>query len=129
MHGRYLLDTNIIIGFFANDRKIHKRMAKASEVFIPCVALGELYFGAHKSSRPIENLSVMEEFAHCNTVLACNEETARRYGEMKDWLRKKGMPIPENDIWIAAIAEQYGLVLVSRDAHFDAVRNVQVEVW
>jgi tRNA(fMet)-specific endonuclease VapC len=46
VNGKYLLDTNIIISLFAKDSQIHDRIAKAEEVFVPCVAIGELYFGA-----------------------------------------------------------------------------------
>jgi len=49
MNGRYLLDTNIIISLFAKDSQIHNCLSMAEEVIVPCVAIGELYFGAHKS--------------------------------------------------------------------------------
>ena len=58
MNGRYLLDTNIIISLFAKDSQIHNRLSMAEEVFVPCVAVGELYFGAYKSVKPEENLLV-----------------------------------------------------------------------
>jgi tRNA(fMet)-specific endonuclease VapC len=47
--------------------------------------------------------------------------TAQYYGKIKDGLRLKGRPIPENDIWVAAAAMQYGLPVATRDAHFDEV--------
>lgn len=48
---------------------------------------------------------------------------------IKTLLREKGQPIPENDIWIAAIAEQHGLTLVTKDAHFDAIDHLKIEKW
>jgi len=59
----------------------------------------------------------------------CNAETAKKYGEIKNRLKEKGHPIPENDIWIAAIAQQYALTLVTRDAHFEGIENLKIEVW
>lgn len=59
----------------------------------------------------------------------CDEATARMYGEVKAALRKKGRPIPENDVWIAALARQYDLRLISRDKHFATVENLDVEAW
>ncbi len=56
-------------------------------------------------------------------------QTARRYGQVKDSLRQKGRPLPENDLWIAALAEQHSLVLVSRDAHFAEVEGLECESW
>ncbi len=129
MSGRYLLDANIIIALFAKEKVVHERLTKAEEVFLPCIAVGELYFGAYKSLRAVENHARIEEFAVDNIVLPCTADTARKYGEIKNRLKEKGQPIPENDIWIAAIARQHGLTLVTRDTHFDAVASLNVEVW
>jgi len=129
VNGRFLLDTNIIIALFAADPIIHERITNAGEVFIPCIAIGELCFGAYRSVKIQDNLIRIDEFSRNSTVLGCNTETAKRYGDIKNHLKEKGQPIPENDIWIAAIAQQYGLSLVTRDTHFDTVENLKVEVW
>ena len=60
------------------------------------------------------------------TILVCDTETARQYGRIKVELRRKGRPIPENDMWIAAVALQHGLTLATRDAHFDAIDGLTV---
>ncbi|MEE9614468.1 MAG: type II toxin-antitoxin system VapC family toxin [Thermodesulfobacteriota bacterium] len=120
MNGKFLLDTNIIIALFSGDPGVHERISNASEVFVPCIAIGELYFGAHKSSRPQENHTRINGFVLDSTVLACNADTAKRYGDIKNRLKEKGQPIPENDVWIAALAQQYALTLVSRDTHYNS---------
>lgn len=129
MNGRFLLDTNIIIALFAEDPIIHDRMADTREVFVPSIAIGELYFGAYKSLKIKENIARIDEFALNNTVLPCDMETARRYGSIKSYLKEKGQPIPENDMWIAAIAQQYDLTLVTKDDHFNSAENLNVELW
>ncbi len=129
MNGRFLLDTNIIIALFARDPMIHERLSNASEVFIPCIVIGELYFGSYKSLKAQENLNRIDEFALSNTVLPCDIETAKKYGDIKNRLKEKGQPIPENDIWIAAIAQQYALTVVTKDAHFKLVENLKIELW
>ncbi len=129
MNGRYLLDTSVIIDLFGADEKIKKNLAEAAEVFVPSIAVGELYYGAHKAGRPQENLAQVDEFVANSVVLSCDAETARRYGESKNALRAKGRPLPENDIWIAAIALQHDLTLATRDAHFNEVQNLQVAAW
>lgn len=129
MNGKYLLDTNIIIAIFAKDHRIHNRLANSEEVFVSCITMGELYFGACKSIKIEENLARMDEFATNNTVLACDTDTAKRYGDIKNRLKEKGRPIPDNDIWIAAIAQQYAITLVTKDTHFDLVESLKVEVW
>jgi tRNA(fMet)-specific endonuclease VapC len=64
-----------------------------------------------------------------SAVLNCNAETARWYGEIKNALWVKGRPIPENDLWIAAIAPEHNLVLATRDAHFREIDTLKVEMW
>ena len=129
MSGRYLLDTNIIIALFASDAAVKTHLAETDEVFISSIAIGELYFGARKSTRVQDNLVRIDDFASNNVVLACDTETARRYGEMKERLRARGRPIPENDIWIAAIALQHALTLATRDAHFETVEGLRLAAW
>ncbi len=128
MNGSYALDTNIVIALFADDSVVTKRAAGISNIFIPSIVIGELYYGARKSSRATENLARIDEFVESNVVLSCDTETARQYGEIKDRLRQKGRPIPENDIWVAA-AFQHGLSVATRDAHFSEIDGLVVETW
>ncbi len=129
MSGKYLLDTNIVIALFAEDPSVQKHIAKAGEIFIPAPVIGELFFGAFKSERPKANSARIENFAASNTVLACDIGTSREYGRIKNILHKKGFPIPENDIWIAALAMEHGLTLVSRDEHFKKIDKLKRTTW
>jgi len=129
MSGRYLLDTNIVIALFANDTAVTNNLQNAQEVFVPSIVVGELYYGAQRSGRVKQNIAQIDSFRAANTILICDGTTASVYGTVKNELRKKGRPIPENDIWIAAIALQYNLTLVTRDAHFKEVNSLQIEAW
>ncbi len=129
MNGRYLLDTNIVIALFANEPAVTDNLRIAQAVFIPGIVIGELYFGAYRSSRVETNLRRIEEFAQYAHVLSCDIETAQEYGRIKNILREAGRPIPENDIWIAAVASQHDLIVVSRDVHFDEVAGLTIEKW
>jgi tRNA(fMet)-specific endonuclease VapC len=104
----FLFDTNVIIAALREEESVTRRLAKlpSDSLFIPAIALGELYFGALKSARPAENLARFQQFATNSNVLSCNEVTAHRYGSTRDALRRIGRPIPENDLWISAIALQ-----------------------
>ena len=106
-----------------------ERVAAADEVFVPAIALGELYYGARKSTRTDQNIARIDEFAAAAAVLGCDAATAQQYGRIKNDLRAKGRPIPENDIWIAAVAVQHGLTVVSHDEHFGEVTGLPREVW
>lgn len=129
MNGRYLLDTTIVIALFANEQNIQQQLGEASEVFISNVVLGELYYGAEKSTRVISNLERINDLAATSNVIGCDLETARQYGTIENQLRLKGRPIPENDIWIAAQSIQNQLTLVARDSHFDEIEAISIASW
>lgn len=129
MSGRFLLDTNIVIALFADEAIVKDNLAQANEVFIPSIVIGELYYGARRSGRIEANLAKVDELVAVSAVLVCDAETARQYGKVKNNLRLKGRPLPENDVWIAALALQHDLFLVTRDAHFQEVENLQTVGW
>ncbi len=129
MNGRMLLDTNIVIALWANDASVTQQLASAPEVFVPVIVLGELYYGARKSAWSTKNVERIDDLAARSSVLPCNLDTARHYGMIKDRLRVAGRPIPENDLWIAAIAMQHSLVLVTRDEHFQRIDGLTVVEW
>jgi tRNA(fMet)-specific endonuclease VapC len=129
MSGKYLLDTNIVIALFADDTAVRDQLGQVEQVFVPSIVIGELYYGAHRSEHVKENLARIDEFAFSNVVLGCDTETARRYGEINHSLQVKGRPIPENDIWIAAIALQHNLMLISRDAHLEEIESLSMAMW
>jgi tRNA(fMet)-specific endonuclease VapC len=129
MNGRYLLDTNIVIALFDGDAHIIERINQSEEVYIPVFVLGELFYGAYKSTKQIQNLKQIEEFQNQLEILECDKLTAKYYGEIKNDLRKKGKPIPENDIWISALAAQHQLTVVTRDKHFENVDMIKTEKW
>jgi tRNA(fMet)-specific endonuclease VapC len=129
MSGRYLLDTNMVIALFGGDAEVQARLDVAREVLVSSIALGELHFGAAKSSHPEANGAKVDEFGAACTVIGTDAGTARSYGLIKAQLKRKGRPIPQNDIWIAACALQHGLVLATRDGHFEDVEGLQIEAW
>jgi tRNA(fMet)-specific endonuclease VapC len=127
--GSVLLDTNILIALLAGEAAVLEQLNTATAVYIPSIALGELYYGAQKSARASDNIFRIDELGAAAAVLGCDAETAARYGEIKAALRTRGTPIPENDIWIAAIAVQHELEVVTRDTHFDLVDGLAVTAW
>ena len=89
--------------------------------------MGELLYGARHSSNPAANLERVASFVAAIVVLPCDEATAQVYARVKQALRAKGRPIPDNDLWIASAAMQHGLALVHRDAHFDEIEGLERE--
>src|SRR6185312_11696601 len=104
-----LLDTSIIIHAFKNNNDITAQLHTFSEIFIPSIAAGELYYGAYCSANVKKHLDQTNQFLQNYTILAPDVATSGLYGSIKTALRNKGKPIPENDIWIAAMAIRYNL--------------------
>lgn len=129
MNGKFLLDTNIIIALFRKDIAAQSEILEDENTYIPDIVIGELYYGAFKSSRSIENVSLIDTFVDKINILGLNPGIAKEYGNIKNTLRRKGRPIPDNDIWIAAIAKHYTLTLVTRDEHFKEVEELSLESW
>jgi tRNA(fMet)-specific endonuclease VapC len=86
-------------------------------------------FDAVNSTRAKENLGAVEHLAaHCR-VLPADEGTAAAYANVRASLKARGRPIPENDVWIAAICIQHGTPLATGDAHFDSVEGLRLVRW
>jgi tRNA(fMet)-specific endonuclease VapC len=114
---------------FSGEPTIQEKMQYGTTVFLASPVIGELYYGAQKSDKVTENLHRINTFVEEHIFLPCDLETTQWYGIIKDQLQRKGRPIPNNDIWIAAIAIQHGLILVTRDSHFEEVESLQTERW
>ena len=126
---RILLDTNIISAWLKGEKIIAHKIDEAAEVYIPINALGEMYYGAQYSTNVQVNIENIGKVIEQYEVLNTNEDTASFYGTIKASLRRKGKPIPENDIWIATIAQQHGLTLITRDKHFEEIDGLSIENW
>lgn len=88
--------------------------------YVSSIVLGELYFGAYGSpTRREAAIQDIDAIQKTVSVLATDATTAQNYGRIKQELKRKGYFMPDNDLWIAATAIQYDLVLAARDAHFD----------
>jgi tRNA(fMet)-specific endonuclease VapC len=127
--GSVLLDSSVIVRHFRDAAALSGKLAAYEELYVPQTALGELYYGAFKSARPEENFAQIERFLVAADVLGTDNETARQYGKIAAQLARNGTPIPQNDIWIAAVAIQCGLPVATEDDHFRRVDGLSVLLW
>lgn len=125
MRGNYLLDTDAALQILSQKIDLTPYRAKGEEFYLCPTVLGELFYGAERSSHPNLNQERVQRLAKGCPALETNRETAQIYGALKAKLRAKGRTIPENDYWVAATALQYGLVLATRDGHFDEVEGLK----
>jgi len=121
-----LLDTSIIILALKKNPLVGRKLDELREIFVPLTAVGELFYGAYKSPQLLKHLQETNAFLKKCTVLHPDVQTSELYGKTKAALERKGNRIPENDIWIAAIALQHHLPLYQNDKHFKDVDGLQL---
>ena len=117
---RILLDTSAYSALYRGDTAVLAVLQRSELVGIPVVVLGELHSGFRQGKRRTENEAQLAKFLERPSirVLDITVDTAVHYAEVDVYLRKKGRPIPRNDVWIAASAFEHGLELLTLDEHF-----------
>jgi len=124
-----ILDTNGLSAMADGDVNLEPLLRQSSEIAVPVIVLGEYQYGIRQSrSRTRYERWLAEVLASCR-VLAVDEGTAGHYAGIRAELKRSGRPIPGNDLWIAALARQHALPLLSRDRHFDFVPGLQRVGW
>lgn len=129
MSGEIALDTSVAVRFLNGDTAIVSRVLALPEVVLPIVVAGELLFGAENSTRPLQNLPRYLEFIEAYVVLPLDQGTAAVYAQTRLALKRKGRPIPMNDVWIAAQCLEQGWMLVTDDTDFNYVDGLMLERW
>lgn len=128
-NGRLALDTNAVIAYREGIPAICTIMDNIDILFLPVIVLGELRYGAINSARPEQNEQVIKKLLENSVLMHVDEAVAVRYARVRSDLRKKGQPIPENDIWIAAICLENETPLISNDGHFENIDGLEVLNW
>ncbi len=124
-----ILDTNAVSALFEGDRALARVLAGSAKHELPAVVVGEYRYGLVRSRHRRALTRLLEELIAESVVLEVGLATAEAYAVVRDRLRRKGRPLPENDVWIAALAIEHGLDVVSRDAHFDEVEGLRRRTW
>lgn len=122
------LDTNAYKALSEGDPLLSEEMRRAETVGLPVIVLGELWFGFMNGSKLRQNTTTLERFLATPRVqvLQLDEQTTRVFGEVATLLRRAGISIQQNDIWIAALCKQHGFVLGTRDQGFQHVLGLEV---
>ena len=120
---RIALDTSVAIDVLAAkaDARV---LSDAGERLLPAPVVGELRYGALNSRKASENLAKIDALVTRCVVLNVTVATAEVYARLRLALKQKGKPIPENDLWIAAICVEHHVPLAASDAHFDAIDDL-----
>ena len=122
-----LLDTNAYTAFMLGAAEVIEVIAHADKLFLTPIVLGELLGGFAAGTREPKKRAELARFLDSPRVeiLGVTAQTADSYALVYAGLRRKGQPIPTNDLWIAASALEHGAALLTRDAHFSHIDGLR----
>ncbi len=123
-----LLDTNAYVGFCSGEPQIVEAVKNAVKIYFPFIVIGELRAGFECGSKKKYNEKLLDDFLNeeCVEIIYPDNLTLKQYSLIFKELRIKGKPIPTNDIWIAALAIQNNMILITKDAHFNELDNISI---
>ena len=124
-----ILDTNALSAFVDGDPSVGDVLRRQVRAAIPVVVLGEFRYGIAQSKRRASYEAWLDSNLIHFDVLSVTDETAIAYAALRVTLKRTGRPIPANDAWIAALALQHRLPVLSRDEHFDVVPGLNRTRW
>lgn len=124
-----ILDANALSAAADGDRAVVALLGRAERLAIPVIVLGEYRHGIGQSRNRAIYESWLRELLNDCLVFDVNEPTTRHYADIVAELKRKGKPIPTNDVWIAAMCRQHSMPLLSRDRHFDLVEGNERVGW
>ncbi|MGB0680018.1 MAG: type II toxin-antitoxin system VapC family toxin [Polyangiales bacterium] len=128
---RVALDTNAYTDLGRDNTALRQYLEQADNIFLPFVVVAELRAGFSLGQRGQHNEARLRRFLAKDGVriLFADTNTTSTYASLYRQLRLQGTPVPTNDLWIAALAEQHALTLVSRDAHFNKLAQLRRGFW
>ena len=124
-----ILDTNALSAAADRQASALVIVSEAESIALPVIVLGEYRLGIAQSRHRVSYENWLQEWISSVTLLDIDEETSQSYAALGLELKRKGRPIPTNDLWIAALCRQHALPIVSRDQHFDLVPGIRRLTW
>jgi tRNA(fMet)-specific endonuclease VapC len=123
--GRYCLDTSAYSQFKRGHEPAVELMDGAEWIGVPAIVLGELWMGFGLGDRAKRNDRELQAFLANPVVevLPVDAEIARLFAEIASGLRRRGTPLPSNDIWIAATCARASATLLTYDEHFRRIEQ------
>ena len=120
-----ILDTNALSAWAQGYAGVEAPLRSAERLVVPSVVLGEYYFGIRQSRHRLRYRDWLARYLPMTEIATITSATADAYADIRLELKRLGSPIPPNDVWIAALARQHVLPVLSNDSHFDAVDRIQ----
>jgi predicted nucleic acid-binding protein len=124
-----ILDTDAVSALFDGDDQLGAQLRDAAAIHLPVIVVGEYRYGLERSRHREKLDLLLDALVGETVVLSIDLATASVYARLREDLQRRGRPLPENDVWIAALARQHELPVASRDTHFDLVPGLKRIGW
>lgn len=124
-----ILDTNAVSAVLSGDKRIGEILEAADRHHLPLGVIAEYQYGLLASRRRKRLQALFRRLESDSIILCPDRETVDWYAAIRHDLKRHDTPIPENDVWVAALARQHALEIVSQDLHFDLVDRVKRRHW
>ena len=124
-----ILDTNALSAFIDGDSAVGEVLRRQVSVEIPVIVLGEFRYGIAGSRHRAQYEAWLAAHLLHFVVLAVTDQTTFAYAAVRATVKRVGRPIPANDAWIAALALQHRLPILTRDRHFDDLPDIERRGW
>jgi tRNA(fMet)-specific endonuclease VapC len=126
-----ILDTDTCIEILhGNGAVLLRREQHPHTVGICFMTVGELVYGAEKSTNPGGNLVLVEQFLLSVPVVQTDMPILRRFGRLKAEFEKRGQLLADADLLIAAAAlENGGLLITGNIRHFERIPGLVIDSW
>jgi tRNA(fMet)-specific endonuclease VapC len=121
-----MLDTNVITKLLDKDPAAISLIQRIDKLYTSIIVVGELFFAADNSSKRDANMLKFREALSCIEVISIDDAVCISYAEIKLELKRKGKPVPDNDIWIAACACVHSLPVATFDHHFFEISQIEL---
>ena len=120
-----ILDTNALSAWAEGRPVVEASLRAAGRLVVPSIVLGEYYFGIRQSRHRNRYEDWLRRYLPLAEIATVTYATADAYAAIRLELKRSGNPLPSNDVWIAALARQHVLPVLSNDAHFDMVTDIE----
>ena len=124
-----ILDTNALSALADGKRDFLQAVGPTRILSVPVVVIGEYLFGIRHSRHRRRYQEWLASNLRVFQIMPISEKTAEHYAEIRSELKTAGRPIPSNDLWIAALAREHALPVLSRDRHFGVVEGLRILGW
>lgn len=124
-----IIDTNALSAWAEGEEAILDVLLPAGQLILPIIVIGEYKQGVLRSRHRDQLMEWLNTTIREVRLGLITLTTTDMYAKVRLMTGDKGEPIPTNDAWIAALALEHELPVLSRDRHFDVVDGLTRVIW